>query len=492
MPLPSRCSSNVVGLEALDELRASVYKARIDSLDHVIAIDPEVKAEELVTLEEDEARATEGLATYKEAVDPALPERSELVERFEASFESYFALVNDELIPLSDKNDVAGVRALRAAKFPPVTKELAEVLDGLVELEHGLALARANETVAAYQTGRTAVLVLVILGGLAALAMGVIVTRMVVRPLNDVVKVLEAVGNGDLTQTMETDRRDEVGVMGRAVTVAVSSMREAVQMMGGSATSLAASSEQLINVSTMIAASSEEASVQANVVAAAAEEVSSNVQTVAAGSEEMGASIREISQNASEAVDVAASAVTEAQATNDSMDRLGESSAEIGSVVKVITSIAEQTNLLALNVTIEAARAGEASKGFAVVANEVKELAQETARATEEISRRVAAIQTDTTGAISAIERIGTTIGRINDFQMTISSAVEEQTTTTNEMARNVAQAATGSGEIALNISGVAHAAAQTTAGVAQSHQTALELARMSGDLQTQVNRLQV
>ena len=485
-------SRNVVGLEALDELRAEVYQARIDSLDHVIAIDAEAKAEELVTLEEDEAKATEALTAYKEAVDMTLAERRELVERFETAFETYFGLVNEELIPLSNKNDVAGVRALRAAKFPPVTKELAEVLNGLVELEHGRALTRANETEAAYETGRMAVIVLIALGGLAAVAMGVIVTRMVVRPLSDVVEILEAVGTGDLTRTMETDRRDEIGVMSRAVTVAVTSMRDAVETMGSSATALASSSEQLINVSTMIAASSEEASAQANVVAAAAEEVSTNVQTVATGSEQMGASIREISQNASEAVDVAASAVSEAQATNDSMTRLGESSAEIGNVVKVITSIAEQTNLLALNATIEAARAGEAGKGFAVVANEVKELAQETARATEEISRRVAAIQADTTGAVSAIERIGTTIGRINDFQMTISSAVEEQTATTNEMARNVAEAATGSGEIALNITGVAQAASQTTEGVAQSHQAALELARMSGDLQTLVNRFKV
>ncbi len=158
----------------------------------------------------------------------------------------------------------------------------------------------------------------------------------------------------------------------------------------------------------------------------------------------MSASIREIAQNANEAARVAAGAVTEAEATNQTIARLGESSKEIGDVVKVISAIAGQTNLLALNATIEAARAGEAGKGFAVVADEVKELARETARATEDIARRVEAIQADTGGAVAAIGRIGEVIGQINDYQLTIASAVEEQTATTNEMSRSVAEAAAG------------------------------------------------
>jgi methyl-accepting chemotaxis protein len=169
--------------------------------------------------------------------------------------------------------------------------------------------------------------------------------------------------------------------------------------------------------------------------------------------------------------------------------KLGESSAAISNVIKIITSIAEQTNLLALNATIEAARAGEAGKGFAVVASEVKELAQETARATGDIAERVAAIQGDTAGATAAISEIAEIIRQINEYQTTIAGAVEEQSATTNEMNRSVSLAATGAGDIAANISGVADAAHLTTVGVNEVQTAVSELARMSSELHTKVSR---
>jgi methyl-accepting chemotaxis protein len=260
-----------------------------------------------------------------------------------------------------------------------------------------------------------------------------------------------------------------------------------IQGVKRSAATLLASATHLSAVSREMGAYADETSAQANVVSAASEEVSSNVQSVSTGTEEMGASIKEIAHNANEAATVATSAVTVAGRTNAIVAKLGLSSAEIGKVIKVITSIAQQTNLLALNATIEAARAGEAGKGFAVVASEVKELAKATARATEDISQKIEAIQGDTRGAVDAIADITQIINQINDISSTIASAVEEQTATTNEISRSVHEAAQGSSEIALNIVGVAEAAGRTTAGAGETQRAAAALTDMADGLQALV-----
>ncbi len=424
-------------------------------------------------------------ALLKFESDPTLKEYSERVIEGDREWMRYAQPVRLTQDCLFCHGDPAGTKdAFGYTKEGMKAGDLRGAFAVKAPVDEMVASARSNSRMLFL----TSFLTLLAAAGCTALVVHTGVTK----PIARVREVLGRLAQGDLTERVEVQSEDDLGKMSEALNVSMERVGNIIETIRSSSTSLSTSADELTNVNQQMGANAEEVSAQANVVSAATEEVNRNLQTVATSTEEMSATIGEIAKNASEAAKVAAEALRSSVETNATITKLGESSAEIGQVIKVITSIAQQTNLLALNATIEAARAGEAGKGFAVVANEVKELAKQTAKATEDISQRIAAIQTDSKGAVEAIGKISAIIGRVNDISTTIATAVEEQSATTSEMSRNVTEAAKGSGEVARNITGVAQAAQSTSSGATESQKAAQALAQMSTELRELVGQFKV
>ncbi|MCG2802765.1 MAG: methyl-accepting chemotaxis protein [Cellulomonas sp.] len=467
-------------------LKADLTTVRVDML-RVTAVGPADKQTAYDALQKAYTEMDTAVADYTALYTRVNGSPPANLAAFTTTYTAYRTIIDEQLTPAGMVDDHAMVAAILAGDLvtlvPQMLKDINDVEDDIAARTAAAATSAAASARGAITATIGILLAVVVIG----VVLGTVLANGIRRGVLQVKLSVDAMARGDLTVHPQVRSQDEIGQMAGALVVAQDELRAVIAGVVESAGAVAAASEQLSTANHEVAAGSEETSVQAGVVAAAAEQVSRNVQTVSAGAEQMTASIREIAQNASEAAKVARQATTVADETNVTVTKLGVSSAEIGDVVRVITAIAGQTNLLALNATIEAARAGSAGKGFAVVAGEVKDLAQETARATEDIARRVQAIQVDTSGAVLAIGEIATIIATINDYQLTIASAVEEQTATTNEMSRSVAEAATGSSEIAENITGVASGAANASEVLSEMGSSVGDLARMAAELRTRV-----
>jgi methyl-accepting chemotaxis protein len=513
--LRSVYEDRAVPLEQLSGIEADYYQIRIAVVD---AVDARTAA----TTQASEATVTDRLAAadtlWKAYLATYLtPEEKALATAMQSSLDAY-GIARGAVLQALAAGDYEQAGALSAAKAAPALHQLMSDIGKLKQLQVDVAAQLYGDARDTY-----AVLRLVLFGSLAAALvlaglLGWLIARSITVPLRRIIDVMQALTSGDLAVAVGgVERQDEVGEVARAVGVFKDGLAETerlraeqeevkrrneaerrramialaegfegsvgsvVKGVGSAATELQATAQSM-------SATAEQTTRQSTAVAAASEETTQNVQTVASASEELSASISEISNQVAESTRIVGEAVSQANATNEKVRGLADAAQKIGAVVSLINEIAGQTNLLALNATIEAARAGEAGKGFAVVASEVKILATQTAKATDEIASQVRAIQEATSGSAQAIESITRTIGRVSEISTTIASAVEEQGAATQEISRNVQQAAAGSQEISTNISGVTEAARQTGTAAAQVLRSADELSQSGSLLQRQVD----
>ncbi len=403
-------------------------------------------------------------------------EERRLDGEFRKAWDKYLA-VHQQAMTLAVENEYQANQLAQSAGGDAFD-EAAKVLEDEVKLDDNAAAAFAERGAAVYSSSRYWIISFLVCAVVAGFAMSTAIGRTQSVAAGRMLAQMEEIAAKNLEiDDVQVDSDDEIGRACVALNTMKNSLGDVIQLITETAMRVASASNELFAAREQITANSEETSSQANVVAEVAQRVSESLQTVSIGAEEMAITIQSIATHAHEAASIASHAVQTAQAANVTVAKLGNSSAEIGEVIKVITVIAQQTNLLALNATIEAARAGEAGKGFAVVANEVKELAKQTAKSSGDIGRKIAAIQSDTKGAVEAIGTIAKVIHQINDISGTIATAVEEQSATTNEMKRNVEEAARGAGEISSSIGAVARVADGTSYRAQESQRAAQELA---------------
>lgn len=435
-------------------------------------------------------------------------EEEELIPKFEQAREAWKAL-SQKVVDGRKADTREGRRAsldltlgLTKQKFD----EMRDYIDQLTEIVIHHTEKEKSESTALYQRTVVSLLTVTGIGIVVGVVLSLLLGRGITQPLNRAVAGLKdiAEGEGDLTIRLNADSRDEVGELARWFNVFIEKLQSIIKdialntdTLNNSSSELSAISQQMSSgvdaassKTASVASATEEMNANMSSIAATMEQASTNVSMVASSAEEMAGTINEIAQNSEKARGITGDAVTLAKSSSDRVEGLGQSAQEVSKVTETITEISEQTNLLALNATIEAARAGEAGKGFAVVANEIKELAKQTAEATDEIRNRIQGIQDSISGTITDIEQVPKVINNVNEIVSTIATAVEEQSTTTREIASNVAQASQGIQEVTENVSQSSGVTGEIAEEVSEVNQAAAEMANSSSQVNLSAENL--
>jgi methyl-accepting chemotaxis protein len=476
-------------IQNLALVRDAVDQTRLDVLGILLSVDATSRASGVALFQTAKNRVESAVSTYRNTGLDARQEKK--LTEFQNHWKRFSTLADDKLLPQSLKSTETAEEIL-SKEIEPTTAMMDTILQDLVTISSEEVDQQERTANDVYSTARFWMLLLQGIGLVLSLALAVFIARLVTCPLALCVSTLRTIATGDLTARAPVKYQDEIGQLASQLNGTVEAVGAMVRGVASNAERLSATSAHLSSTALQLSGSSEETASKAGNASEIAEHVSKSIQSIAEGARGMGQSIKEIATNAGEAAQVASGASTTAQHVNDIVSRLGQSSSEIDNVIKMITTIAGQTHLLALNATIEAARAGDAGLGFAVVAEEVKQLAHETATATEDISRRISSIQAETKEAISTIGEISKIIEMINEYSTTIADAVQEQEATTSETSRNVNEAATGSSDIATNITSVAEAAGSTASGAVATQAAAQELAELASELRHTVKGFRV
>ncbi len=503
----------LVASNGLSDLASNAMRYRQLQASYLLVTDPAAKATSLQSMTSTLSGTERGWATYSPTIDPGY-ERG-IADKFHGELTDYIAM-NDKFMTLANAGKTAEASAYYTGEMRTLYNKFWADLQADEAYQLRMGQKATQDGAEAYSSAR--ILIMTALGIAAALcvAMGWLIVSGVSTPIRAMTGAMGRLAQHDLnTQIDGAERKDEIGQMANAVLVFKNSMietdrlkaqQEEAQRVAATRAALvdkltsdfdekvqtvvqgvAGQASQMESSAQAMSATAEEATKQASAVAAASEQGAANVQTVASAAEELSSSIAEIGRQVSHSSQIAATAVTEAAKANEMVQGLLNASQKIGEIVALINDIADQTNLLALNATIEAARAGEAGKGFAVVAAEVKNLATQTSKATEEIGTQITSVQGATQNAVNAIASIGKTIGEIDQIATTIAAAVEEQGAATQEIARNVEEAAKGTQEVSANIGGVTEAANSTGAVANQVLASARMLSQQSGDMRSLV-----